>query len=122
MAKKNKNICESCRWGFDNWCASFGGCYECPRNIPNGSYVQKCKCLLVKDGEPCADYEKYKGRVETQDKPSADVVKVRYARWEKVSDKFPRYACTDCRHLFNNKGYKYCPNCGAKMDGGENNG
>lgn len=39
--------------------------------------------------------------------------------WKKVSDKFPRYVCTACNHLFNNKEYNYCPNCGAKMKGGE---
>lgn len=38
------------------------------------------------------------------------------AKWKKVSDKYPRYACTACNHLYNNKEYKYCPNCGAKME------
>lgn len=37
--------------------------------------------------------------------------------WQKVSEKYPRYVCTACNHLFNNKGYKFCPNCGAKMKG-----
>jgi rRNA maturation endonuclease Nob1 len=41
--------------------------------------------------------------------------------WKKVSDKYPRYVCTACNHLYNNKGYKYCPNCGARMKG-ENDG
>ena len=41
---------------------------------------------------------------------------VRHGKWEKVNDKYPRYVCTMCNHLFNNKGYKFCPNCGAKMD------
>ena len=40
-------------------------------------------------------------------------------RWEKVSDKSPRYRCTICNHLYNNREYKYCPFCGAKMKGGE---
>lgn len=39
--------------------------------------------------------------------------------WKKVAEKYPRYACTSCNHLYNNKEYKYCPNCGAKMKGGE---
>ena len=38
--------------------------------------------------------------------------------WKKVSEKYPRYVCTVCNHLYNNKEYKYCPNCGAKMNGG----
>ena len=49
--------------------------------------------------------------------PTADVVEVRHGRWKKVSDKYPRYVCTCCNHLFNNKAYKFCPKCGAKMDG-----
>jgi rubrerythrin len=38
--------------------------------------------------------------------------------WKKVYDKAPRYVCMTCNHLYNNKGYKYCPNCGVKMKGG----
>lgn len=39
--------------------------------------------------------------------------------WVKKYEKAPRYVCTSCNHLFNNKDYKFCPNCGAKMKGGE---
>ena len=46
-----------------------------------------------------------------------NVVEVKHGKWKKVSEKYPRYACTNCHHLFNNKEYKYCPYCGAKMDG-----
>ena len=45
--------------------------------------------------------------------------KQKEGRWKKIYDKAPRYVCTACNHLFNNKEYKYCPNCGAKMKGGE---
>jgi rubrerythrin len=38
--------------------------------------------------------------------------------WKKVNDKSPRFKCTICNHLYNNKEYKYCPFCGAKMKGG----
>jgi rubrerythrin len=37
--------------------------------------------------------------------------------WVKKYDKAPRYVCSVCNHLFNNKEYKYCPNCGARMRG-----
>ena len=37
--------------------------------------------------------------------------------WNVVNEKYPRYACTACNHLYNNKGFKYCPNFGAKMKG-----
>ena len=39
-----------------------------------------------------------------------------HGEWKKVSEKYPRYVCTCCHHLYNNKGYKYCPNCGARME------
>lgn len=38
-------------------------------------------------------------------------------KWVKKYEKAPRYVCTACNHLFNNKEYNYCPNCGAKMKG-----
>ena len=38
--------------------------------------------------------------------------------WKKVSDKYPRYKCTICNHLYNNREYKHCPFCGARMKGG----
>lgn len=49
--------------------------------------------------------------------PIADVVEVRHGEWREVNEKYPRYVCTACNHLFNNKNYNYCPCCGAKMDG-----
>lgn len=50
------------------------------------------------------------------EQPTADVVPVVHGEWKQVSEKYPRFVCTHCEGLFNNKGYKYCPNCGAKMD------
>ena len=48
--------------------------------------------------------------------PAADVTEVVHAEWKKVSDKYPRYACTNCNHLYNNKEYRHCPWCGAIMN------
>ena len=50
-------------------------------------------------------------------------VKAVHGRWEKASEKMPIYRCSICkdRNLFRNGDNvfsNYCPNCGAKMDGG----
>lgn len=52
-----------------------------------------------------------------EDTPTADVVKVKHGKWIKGYEKAPRYVCSVCHHLYNNKEYKHCPFCGAKMDG-----
>lgn len=49
--------------------------------------------------------------------PTADVVKVKHGKWIKRYEKAPRYACSVCSHLYNNKEYKHCPFCGSIMYG-----
>lgn len=58
------------------------------------------------------------------DIPAADVAPVRHGRWENNKDEYPE--CTNCRYMpaydsaLDDIYYSpYCPNCGAKMDGGE---
>ena len=46
-----------------------------------------------------------------------DFSEVKHGKWKQAYNSFPKYVCTNCNHLFNNKSFKYCPNCGAKMDG-----
>lgn len=60
--------------------------------------------------------------------PAADVVEVKHGRWIWLSstyDRTPcekRYWCDKCHHEVITHGSepweKYCPNCGARMDGG----
>jgi hypothetical protein len=60
--------------------------------------------------------------------PAADVVEVRHGRWE--PDEFWRNhdidycVCSACQKYWIHNGdqydFNYCPNCGAKMDGGVN--
>ena len=56
--------------------------------------------------------------------PAADVVEVRHGRWKKVHDEVCYWlACSVCGEeipkRFGTDYYTdYCPNCGAKMDGG----
>ena len=59
-----------------------------------------------------------KARIEAE--PAADVVAVVHARWENYSP--VTIKCSRCGHVIHDWRYsecKYCPNCGAKMDGGE---
>ena len=54
--------------------------------------------------------------------PDADVAPVRHARWEVVvgSDGKEHMVCTGCRKQQDLTGvFSYCPNCGCRMDGGD---
>ena len=60
--------------------------------------------------------------------PGADVAPVRHERWVSVPHKLAR-VCSVCNRDEPYKFadidadvYDYCPNCGAKMDGGAGNG
>ena len=63
--------------------------------------------------------------------PAADVVPVVHGLWihsryEDCSEQFERVKCSQCNHeayamAFYVRGGNYCPNCGAKMDGGDFN-
>ena len=58
--------------------------------------------------------------------PAADVAPVKHGHWIEqenwVSDDY-YYTCSVCGEDYNtidgSPDYNYCPNCGAKMDGGE---
>lgn len=53
--------------------------------------------------------------------PAADVQPVKHGRWidKNPQDKYdPRYICSVCGSVeFPLSRHKYCPNCGARMDG-----
>ena len=63
------------------------------------------------------------------DFPAADVAPVVHGRWEHsryedCSEQFELVKCSQCNHeayamAFYVRGGNYCPNCGAKMDGGD---
>lgn len=56
--------------------------------------------------------------------PAADVAPVVHGRWSDASfGELPKHApygwaCSVCGGISFNNEYIYCPNCGAKMDGG----
>ena len=61
--------------------------------------------------------------------PAADVAPVVHGRWihsryEDCSEQFELVKCSQCNHeayamAFYVRGGNYCPNCGAKMNGGD---
>lgn len=66
--------------------------------------------------------------------PAADVAPVRHGRWVKMKGMMPpeyhgHYECSECcwhpRRMRSiedrEEEFTYCPNCGAKMDGGQDN-
>jgi NADH pyrophosphatase NudC (nudix superfamily) len=49
--------------------------------------------------------------------PAVDAAPVKHGKWELVDEAEPRrYGCSKCSCLSWYGTYKYCPNCGAKMD------
>ena len=52
--------------------------------------------------------------------PAADVVPVVHGRWNNMDGYKTRKVCSECGWDVPEYGkfYSYCPNCGAKMDGG----
>lgn len=68
--------------------------------------------------------EKFNEAVEEM--PTADVAPVVHGRWiEQEKYTFGvMYDCSICgdRILDNGHAWNYCPNCGARMDGGSENG
>lgn len=64
---------------------------------------------------------------EIEDFPEVDAVEVVHGRWEKAEyHGFLR--CSECKDVYIDDTWvadgkwNYCPNCGAKMDGGADNG
>lgn len=93
--------------------------------INRGTAIAKLTALEVT--EPSATMTDAKRLLA--DMPAADVAPVVHWRWEMrptgmATDTGPEYKayCTVCNEP--NKQYQppFCPNCGAKMDGGSDNG
>ena len=51
--------------------------------------------------------------------PTVDAVEVVHARWERSIFAEDFHRCSVCSSVWN-RTFKYCPNCGAKMDGDSN--
>lgn len=56
-----------------------------------------------------------------EDVPAADVAPVRHGTWE-ISPTYGFLMCSechDCCYIMGGKKWNFCPNCGAKLDGGD---
>lgn len=63
-----------------------------------------------------------------ENQPTADVVEVRHGTW--IANRSPvevEFSCSECgfsyieADSYQECDYNFCPNCGAKIDGGSNN-
>ena len=55
------------------------------------------------------------------DAPTVDAVLVRHGQWETNSDRPDSLICSVCKcgfDMWKHDPHNYCPNCGSKMDGG----
>ena len=50
--------------------------------------------------------------------PTVDAVPVVHGRWVKSIFAADYYKCSECCAVWSRR-FKFCPNCGVKMDGGE---
>ena len=60
--------------------------------------------------------------------PTVDAVEVVHSRWKRTTGGYDGYICSNCESvkikkdicdfLMTTKRWNFCPNCGAKMDGG----
>ena len=59
---------------------------------------------------------------EIQEMHAADVAEVVHGEWETNSDRPDSLICSVCKcgfDMWKHDPHNYCPNCGARMDGGE---
>lgn len=100
-------------------------------------YIERIKAMNICRGysEHCFETNDSRGqdiadRIEDDivALPTADVVEVKRGKWIKLDDDFRSmdtnkkitiHQCSCCGGFFQHAPYNYCPNCGAKMNGGK---
>lgn len=103
-------------------------------------YIKRKEAILTVRGYAKHSIDKGRKSLDTVDDsinmcdeidrlPAADVVPVVHGRWDESKEHFYlnngckewiNFYCSEC-DAPNNSPTDYCPNCGAKMDGGEDN-
>ena len=73
---------------------------------------------MAKDRFNVDGYEDFRMLVkDIEELPAADVVPVVHGEWIPYNLKDCLYSCSNCHSLPRDR-TEYCPNCGARMDGG----
>ena len=72
------------------------------------------------------DFDKARASIIIKSCPTVDAVEVVHAYWtgsrfNPMTDEYEEY-CSHCCAWSSEYGKPYCPNCGAKMDGGNEDG
>lgn len=95
----------------DAWeeCRTLNNCKECPDRPKEFMRMMMCTSLKYTRKFIESGYTK---------QPTADVQEVRHGRWKKSKENCCEYRCSVCEYELCRK-TNYCPNCGAKMKGGE---
>ena len=89
-------------------------------------YIKSEQCRTCSDIGLCGNCAVLVAVKLLEKVPAADVAPVVHARWERVRSNWYCTGChkghriTNCAPTANN--FAYCPSCGAKMDGGKDNG
>lgn len=84
-------------------------------------YIDAEQFICELDGSECLDterdYDEIAKRLEECE--TADVQEIKHGIWIK-EEKSVLYVCSSCGERVYRDYYKFCPNCGAKMDGDTN--
>ena len=92
-------------------------CQACSTNKRYHRTDDECRSKRDSYGNGC-----FKMRLIDQ-APTLDAAPVVHGQWEKHPNMYGFVRCSECRDCVvwdewvNNEKWKYCPNCGAKMDG-----
>ena len=79
----------------------------------NDMLCRDALALLKEQEAPKTTLRQHGGTIEIITEPV-----VKHGRWELVDEQEPRrYGCSECKRLSWDVS-KYCPSCGARMDGG----
>lgn len=92
-----------------------------PKGFSDGQYVDR---YLLRDKLYAEDAITMKGVAILNKFPAADVVEVRHASWIEDGYYNKPCVCSNCGEpcedtVMGKPRWNYCPNCGAKMDGGQ---